>query len=1803
MVVVGVKRAGGCVAEGVGLFVCSGGSDVVTGGCKRSTLLVERLVDALGSIAVFAERCKDVGRLLPLACRHQGNRLLVDGIGCAGGSIIVGTRSKEGGLRRHVITGGEVGFALLVVGFRDAAGGILIRTGLGEGGKRGVHIACGKASFALRIIRLENSFGGVAIRSGCGEGGGSCVPFAGSEVGFSLLVVQRGLAIGGISVRAGLGKGSDGTGNVTTGEESFGLLVVRLENAVGGIRIRTGLDEGGGSCVPLTGGEESFGLLVVRLENAGGSVAVRSGCGEGSGSGIPFAGGEVGFGHHIVRFLYADGRILVILNDTEGFDCFLPVAGLQQQFRLQIVGLLNVLGRRAVLISPGKRRSGTGVITGGEQLMSLTVIRLKHAGDGVAKADRLDESVRRLLPAFIFHQPFRLTVIRLENAVGGILVLAQRGEGSRRVSPAVIAHQPFGLTVIRLGNAFSGVLVIAGLLKGGGSISPLAVFQQILSLNVVRLKNTGGGIAVITGCGKGGRGVVPQSRLHACFSLGVVGFRNARSGVGVVTGQCEGGNRIIIAAGKQQLFAELIAAFEETVGSILVLTQSLIGRRSAHPHTLSKQLTGDQIGRFLPVLRVGDVIRDLVQRCLCACLVTGSKERVRLAIVRLQHAVGSIAIAHGLHEQAGRFIPFARIQFGFRLQIVRLEDPISGILVAACLGKRCGSGIPLTHGEEGFRLHVIRLENAGGGVLILAGLGEGSGGFRPFASGEVRLGLLIVQLSHARGGIGVTARLGKGRDGSVDVVLREEGFRLHVIRLENAGSGVLVLSGLGEGSGGFRPLACGKVRLGLLVVQLSHARGGIGVTARLGKGGDGSVDVVLREERFSLTVIRLKHTCSSVLVLAGLGEGGGSGVPFAGSKEGFCLQIVHLGNAGRCILVLAGLGEGGNSGVPFAGSKEGFCLPVVARLQLKRTVIIIAQSSEGGNCFVPFSGFLMRLALVVACNILTGKVGRIFVRAKADKFGVCPGMCTGALRFHRQLIPALVFHVGRDSIARRMQLVERTDIVSGFPFGNVVKENVQFAVQCADAAVAIRQRAERLKARHGLFSLAVLQHLIANSVEFRQQTGFIADIRAHKQPVNGLPKQIAARHAVERDALARQASEYKGIQRIVVGHFAVHQRHNPAIIAIKNKVRHLHDARPCIAVRRDRLVRAQCILIALLRFCLDTAVIRGKQRTIIEFAQHEQASDGIVILPRLRHGIRLRIQCVTAGVLIKGIQARKRLSCFDILPLHEQFLCLRIIRRSIRYTGRRHQHHQCQQHCTAAFHPTHHVYFPPLITYAWLQHPIRRLQMRHRLFNKFFHRDGLQAENFRFDTAVDGLQPFLADDGGSLHHAEDGADGRAVAVGIKAGFDGHADALAVITVAIQQAGGDDHRVGIGMTPVVNVVLVPFGMDAGKHIGRGDAAAPVVHDGHDVPEQARGGRNLRQTAKDDLLDIIADGGTGDHRGSPHLAVDTVLDMGNGRISPGHIGCFLGLAGIDIAEVVRTDLRAYPLAERILVDSGIRRQIAADEVAVRHTLSGKIRILALVAQPQLHDIVRDEITAALLNQFLIEDGVVGIVIRRGTIDQIGQRNRAHLEAPARLLLRRVILRGDVAVHREVVRALQQRMQLVRAHALDRLAQQAAADTAQPRTLDAVADGSGVNRRILPQRQVTQRADAFRIARLVVRIISAAREIHHHIADDIGKALAELAVGHIANALKQRAVRRNIDAFLIALAVFNHNIPCIVLILRKLFALRKHLACSIQSGILIIHLYRPPFSLLYMMTYPVATKNRACIIKDTDAICITD
>ena len=229
------------------------------------------------------------------------------------------------------------------------------------------------------------------------------------------------------------------------------------------------------------------------------------------------------------------------------------------------------------------------------------------------------------------------------------------------------------------------------------------------------------------------------------------------------------------------------------------------------------------------------------------------------------------------------------------------------------------------------------------------------------------------------------------------------------------------------------------------------------------------------------------------------------------------------------------------------------------------------------------------------------------------------------------------------------------------------------------------------------------------------------------------------------------------------------------------------------------------------------------------------------------------------------------------------------------------------------------------------------------------------------EQVVQRVDPAPGQGRGAVHHAEDRADGRAVAVGVEAGLHRRADRPAVVLLAPQQAERDDLRVGVGVAPVVRVELVPAGVDAADRFL--DVNPLVMPADHllDVLGQAAPRRDLAQADPDDVLDIVSHTARRQHRRHPHLAVDAVLDVADRGIAPGELGRQLRVARRGVAEEVGANLRADPLAVGVAVGRRGRRRDQVDEVAIRHALGGAGVEDRDVLQPEIGDILGREARA--------------------------------------------------------------------------------------------------------------------------------------------------------------------------------------------------------------------------------------------------
>lgn len=115
------------------------------------------------------------------------------------------------------------------------------------------------------------------------------------------------------------------------------------------------------------------------------------------------------------------------------------------------------------------------------------------------------------------------------------------------------------------------------------------------------------------------------------------------------------------------------------------------------------------------------------------------------------------------------------------------------------------------------------------------------------------------------------------------------------------------------------------------------------------------------------------------------------------------------------------------------------------------------------------------------------------------------------------------------------------------------------------------------------------------------------------------------------------------------------------------------------------------------------------------------------------------------------------------------------------------------------------------------------------------------------------------------------------------------------------------------------------------------------------------RNLSESAENYFFDVVSRSGYGKHCGYEHFDVNTVLDVGNASVSPCHFRRKRGIAGVYVPEVVAADLRADPLAIRVLINRRFGRSEPFYEVAVSDSFRRAVSVLALKAQPRLRHVV--------------------------------------------------------------------------------------------------------------------------------------------------------------------------------------------------------------------------------------------------------
>ena len=116
----------------------------------------------------------------------------------------------------------------------------------------------------------------------------------------------------------------------------------------------------------------------------------------------------------------------------------------------------------------------------------------------------------------------------------------------------------------------------------------------------------------------------------------------------------------------------------------------------------------------------------------------------------------------------------------------------------------------------------------------------------------------------------------------------------------------------------------------------------------------------------------------------------------------------------------------------------------------------------------------------------------------------------------------------------------------------------------------------------------------------------------------------------------------------------------------------------------------------------------------------------------------------------------------------------------------------------------------------------------------------------------------------------------------------------------------------------------------------------------------------------------------------------------------------------------------------------------------------------------------------------------------------------------------------------------MQLVGADALDGLAQQTAADSAQPRAADPIAQGFAVCGHFLRARaDGAQRADALQIGRLVVAEAGHGGRGQRQIEQHVAHAGLQRAGGHLVHGGEQALIRPHVAPLVGALAILHQQI----------------------------------------------------------------
>ena len=151
----------------------------------------------------------------------------------------------------------------------------------------------------------------------------------------------------------------------------------------------------------------------------------------------------------------------------------------------------------------------------------------------------------------------------------------------------------------------------------------------------------------------------------------------------------------------------------------------------------------------------------------------------------------------------------------------------------------------------------------------------------------------------------------------------------------------------------------------------------------------------------------------------------------------------------------------------------------------------------------------------------------------------------------------------------------------------------------------------------------------------------------------------------------------------------------------------------------------------------------------------------------------------------------------------------------------------------------------------------------------------------------------------------------------KALFHRHAHRAGIILLAVKQAGSDDFGIGDGVTPVVRALLIPSFVEILKKVLFARTAVVALQNLFDRFIKSGCGRNFSHTATNHFLGVLGGKSGGNHGTDKHFAVDTVFDVGDRSVPMCHFSRHAGIAGVEVAEEIASDLSADPLSVGILV----------------------------------------------------------------------------------------------------------------------------------------------------------------------------------------------------------------------------------------------------------------------------------------------